>query len=99
MTKIAAVTALALGTLASSCATPDERHDVAYDARFGDDTKMDVYLPDGDAPKNPTVLFIHGGSWVAGDKDHFEVGGRRLARSGYVVASINYRLVPSGTFP
>lgn len=60
---------------------------------------MDVYLPDDGALSHPTVMFIHGGGWAAGDKDHAFNIGPRLARSGYVVASINYRLVPEGVFP
>ena len=92
------------GALAGSFAlvpgrAPEERRDVAYDARLGEDGRMDVYFPDGDAPRNPAVLFIHGGGWTGGDKDHFRNAARRLARSGYVVASTNYRLVPRGTFP
>jgi acetyl esterase/lipase len=95
-----AILALAIATVAvGACTAPEERKDVAYDARLGDDGQMDVYLPDGDAPRNPAVLFIHGGSWTGGDKDHFRAAGRRLARSGYVVASTNYRLVPGGRFP
>ncbi|HTL37835.1 MAG TPA: alpha/beta hydrolase, partial [Kofleriaceae bacterium] len=35
----------------------------------------------------------------AGEKEHFFRSGPRLARSGYVAASINYRLVPDGVFP
>lgn len=81
------------------CVAPEERVDISYDDRFGDATLMDVYLPAGDAPANPAVLFIHGGSWRFGSKDHFVAAGRRLARSGFVVASINYRLLPEGRFP
>jgi acetyl esterase/lipase len=84
---------------APSCAAPEEKRDVVYDARFGADTSMDVYLPDGDDTKRPGVLFIHGGSWSGGSKSHFEYTGRRLARAGYVAASIDYRLIPKGFFP
>src|SRR5690606_38877290 len=37
--------------------------------------------------------------WRGGSKDHGSGLGRRLARSGYVVVSINYRLIPKGLFP
>ena len=60
---------------------------------------MDLYLPDDGAAAHPTVMFIHGGGWKAGDKDHARQMGPRLARSGYAVASINYRLLPEGVFP
>jgi len=93
------ITATALPLLAIGCAAPIELHDVAYDPRFGSSTMMDVYLPDDDAIAHPTVMFIHGGGWRAGDKDHAKSMAPRLARSGYVVASINYRLLPEGVFP
>lgn len=60
---------------------------------------MDLYLPDDDELAHPTVMFIHGGAWRGGDKDHARNMGPRLARSGYTVASINYRLLPDGVFP
>lgn len=85
--------------LALGCVAPVEEHDVAYDERFGTDSMLDLYLPDDGALTHPTVMFIHGGSWRFGDKDHFTNAGRRLARSGYAVASINYRLLPDGVFP
>lgn len=85
--------------LALGCAAPTELPDVAYDPRFGASTTMDLYLPDDAAAAHPAVMFIHGGAWRAGDKDHARNLGPRLARSGYVVASINYRLLPDGVFP
>jgi acetyl esterase/lipase len=82
-----------------ACTAPDEKRDIVYDTRFGGTTSMDVYLPDDEGTRRPAVLFVHGGSWRAGSKEHFEDAGRRLARSGYVVASVNYRLLPHGVFP
>lgn len=90
---------LAIPLLALGCTAPTEHPDIIYDARFGATTAMDLYLPDDGAVARPTVMFIHGGSWRAGDKDHAKNLGPRLARSGYAVASINYRLLPEGVFP
>lgn len=83
----------------AGCSPFAEVQDVVYDDRFGDATKMDFFLPDDDGAAHPTVMFIHGGGWTGGDKAHAFDIGPRLARSGYVVASINYRLVPDGVFP
>jgi acetyl esterase/lipase len=85
--------------LAVGCNAPIEIDDVSYDDRHGSATTMDFYLPDDGEVLRPTVMFIHGGGWVGGDKSHAINIGPRLARSGYVVASINYRLVPAGVFP
>lgn len=81
-----------------ACTAPSLESDVVYDSRLGDDGLLDVYLPDAAGPR-PAVLFIHGGTWRAGSKAHFRSAGARLARSGYVAASINYRLLPDGVFP
>lgn len=90
---------LAGAVLAAGCTAPTEIPDISYDDRHGASTTMDFYLPDDGALVHPTVMFIHGGGWTGGDKDHAFAIGPRLARSGYAVASINYRLVPAGVFP
>lgn len=100
-TRALALLAATVGAAGSSgCEAPEERVDLSYDDRFGDSTKLDAYLPAGeDGDANPAVLFIHGGSWRFGDKSNFQSAARRLARSGFAVASINYRLLPEGQFP
>ena len=56
---------------------------------------MDVYTPAGDeAQDRALVIIAHGGSFLLGDKSDegvVEFAGK-LARMGYVAASINYRL-------
>ncbi len=55
---------------------------------------MDVYYPKGDTVKNrPLIIFAHGGYFLFGDKVGFKEEGEFFAKSGYVVASINYRLI------
>jgi acetyl esterase/lipase len=90
---------LGLGLLSVACGAPVEHHDVVYDARFGDATAMDVFLPAGSGTARPAVLFVHGGSWSGGGRGDFTAAAARLARSGYVTATIDYRLVPDGAFP
>ncbi len=56
---------------------------------------MDIYQPTGDTVKRrPLLIFAHGGGFVAGSKaDAYPVAlCTRLARLGYVAASIEYRL-------
>jgi len=84
---------------ALGCVAPRELHDVTYDPRHGDAGRLDLYLPELDDHAHATVLFIHGGSWTTGDKSIFAAAGRRLASSGFAVASTNYRLLPTGVFP
>ncbi len=67
---------------------------VTYSDTFG--LTMDIYQPDGDVMTNrPLVILAHGGSFIGGDKTADKTVDSlctRLARKGYVTASINYRL-------
>jgi len=50
--------------------------------------------------KSPTVVFLHGGGWVAGDLDTHDRQARWLAiETGAVVISIDYRRPPEVRFP
>jgi hypothetical protein len=64
---------------------------------------MDVYQPTGDTvSRRPLIVFAHGGGFVIGSKtDAYPVAFcTRLARLGYVVASIEYRMgFPLTGFP
>jgi acetyl esterase/lipase len=44
-------------------------------------------------------MMVHGGGWSGGDKGEFSQAAQRLAGSGYVGATINYRLTPAGQYP
>ncbi|MEM6363627.1 MAG: dockerin type I domain-containing protein [Planctomycetota bacterium] len=54
---------------------------------------MDIYAPESpsDAPR-PVVMLVHGGGFMAGDREQFSDIASRLARRGYVAVSISYRL-------
>jgi acetyl esterase len=52
------------------------------------------------AAKAPTVVFFHGGGWVAGDLETHDRQARYLAiETGAVVVSIDYRRPPEVRFP
>ena len=61
--------------------------------------RLDVYQPVADAASaRPLIIWLHGGGFSKGDKaspQMVEVA-TAFARRGYVTASINYRLTPSG---
>jgi acetyl esterase len=49
---------------------------------------------------SPTVVFFHGGGWVAGDLETHDRQGRWLAiETGSVVVSVDYRRPPETRFP
>lgn len=74
--------------------------DVQYGSNLNEDGStellmMDVYEPEGDAETDrPIVIVCHGGYFLAGDKAAVDVVTlcQDLAKMGYVVASINYRI-------
>lgn len=68
---------------------PHERH------------RLDVYRPAG--ASRATVVYVHGGGFVAGDKNgdgvFYANVGRWLARQGFTAVLPNYRLAPDHGWP
>ena len=62
-----------------------------------------LVVPLGDASKGrplPVLVFFHGGGWVTGSIKTHDVLCREIAaRSGFAVASVDYRLAPEHPFP
>ena len=65
-----------------------------------DGTKLigDLYLPKGRA-KVPAMVAIHGGGWQVGDRGYYKYWGPFLARKGYALFTIEYRLGKAGVYP
>lgn len=61
--------------------------------------KFDVFYPEGKIAKEglPVIIDIHGGGWMYATKDLNEYYCMELAKKGYCVFSISYRLVPDVT--
>ncbi|MGW8956906.1 alpha/beta hydrolase fold domain-containing protein [Paenibacillus sp. NPDC055715] len=60
--------------------------------------RMDILKPDSKGPL-PTVVFVTGGGFVSANKDSYLQQRMALSEAGYIVASIEYRVVPDVTFP
>lgn len=59
---------------------------------------LDLYIPKKRSGKKPPlIVWIHGGGWREGNKS--DTPAIDIAREGFAVASINYRLVPESVFP
>src|ERR1700728_604377 len=65
-----------------------------------DGTKLvgDLYLPKGRS-KAPVLVAVHGGGWQVGSKQFYRFWGLSLARAGYAVFAIDYRLGKPGAYP
>jgi alpha-L-fucosidase 2 len=60
---------------------------------------LDVHVPDGAGPF-PAAILVHGGGWVAGDKQQYITYiFQPLSDAGFAWFSINYRLAPQFKFP
>ncbi|SFI52959.1 alpha/beta hydrolase [Bradyrhizobium sp. Gha] len=86
---------------ASRAAVPPPPVDVVHDIKVkGGAGPLDARLYRlGSAPA-PTVVFCHGGGWVAGDLETHDRQARNLAiETGAVVVSVDYRRPPETRFP
>ncbi len=71
-----------------------------YASRDGADLLLDLYLPPKPIRRPiPIILFVHGGGWSGGTRTTGPDFERFFARDGFAMASIEYRLTPSITFP
>lgn len=75
----------------------DEKKEEVYREVDGERLSGDLYIPHGKR-RRPAVVLVHGGGWdkVAGDMEPI---AKDLARSGFFVFNIRYRLAPRHHFP
>jgi acetyl esterase/lipase len=71
---------------------------VKYAPSTSNRLKLDVAYP-VNSPRTVLVIMIHGGGWDKGDKDVFRPEVEHLAKKGWPVATINYRLSEEAVFP
>ncbi len=74
------------------------RHNVAYGP--APRHRLDVWRLPTTPAGAPVMLYVHGGSWIFGDKS--EMGRpmlHEMVSRGWVAVSINYRLAPSHPWP
>ncbi|HEU5321565.1 MAG TPA: alpha/beta hydrolase, partial [Methylomirabilota bacterium] len=79
------------------------RHDVTVEdveyLRHGDTPLLArLFRPRGAGPF-PLVVELHGGAWCRGDRGNDTVINEPLARSGVVVAALDFRMPPQAAYP
>jgi len=85
--------------LVGSILSASEFKDVPYREVDGTTLTLDAHIPDGPGPF-PTVILVHGGGWVAGDKQQYITYiFQPLTDANFAWFSINYRLAPQYKFP
>lgn len=75
-----------------------EWQDLPYDAA-DPDALLDLYAPADAAGPLPTIVWIHGGAFISGDKRDVANYARVLAGQGFAVASLQYTLAPRARYP
>ena len=75
------------------------QHDIVYatQANLSFDLYQDSQLQDLAA--RPTIVWIHGGGWIAGSKTHARGYFKLLAAQGFNVIAVQYQFAPHATYP
>ena len=60
---------------------------------------LDIYYPEGTTSALPVIIDIHGGGFAYGDKELNKYYCLELAKYGFAVVNISYRLCPQTTIP
>lgn len=81
--------------------TPEEirRYDDITYGPYGRENLLDIYTLKGALVPMPTIISVHGGAWVYGDKNLYQYYCMELARRGFTVVNYSYRLAPESRFP
>lgn len=74
------------------------RLDHQYDAN-DTDALLDVYFPESATKPLPTIVWVHGGGFLAGDRRQVGNYLRILAGRGYTTVAVGYSLGPASHYP
>ncbi|MDH7794936.1 MULTISPECIES: alpha/beta hydrolase [unclassified Beijerinckia] len=89
--SLTAAVALLITPIAHAENAVTTRNDITFVEH--DQVKLvgDLYLPQG-VQKAPVLVAVHGGGWQVGDRKIYQNLGPYLAKNGYAVFAIEYRL-------
>ncbi|WP_395719664.1 alpha/beta hydrolase [Prosthecobacter sp.] len=76
--------------------TPEVHRDLFYSEAKDKLQSLDVYSPP-EGKDHPVIVWIHGGGWSKGDKASLQQKPQAFVDKGFVLVSVNYRLVPAVT--
>lgn len=93
----AALTAMVMMTTAANAGEYEVtvRNDIVFAEHDGVKLLGDLYAPKG-LDKAPVLVGVHGGGWQIGDRKFYKNWGTYLAKNGYAVFAIEYRLMKPG---
>ncbi len=67
---------------------------IGYDKRY-QERRLDVYRPTDTSKKYPVIVNVHGGGLIMGNKEFNTYFCAQLARLGFIIFSVEYRLIPN----
>lgn len=76
----------------------EQQSDIEYPSIYKNNT-LDIISPKDASEPKPTIIWIHGGAFVGGDKKDITEYAVMLAANGYQVVNANYELAPSAKYP
>jgi acetyl esterase/lipase len=87
-------------SMSSTVVVTSETEDFLFNSQvpYGLDPRQSLeiaYRPNDTTP-TPMVLFIHGGSWISGDKSMMRRYQQQVVDAGYGYVSMNYRFIMTG---
>lgn len=72
--------------------------DVVYDEGSAEG-RLDVFRPDDAGPALPVVFWVHGGAFIAGEKEPLRGYLQVLASHGFTVVNVEYTHAPEAVYP
>lgn len=89
----------AMPTIHNSVSGMRKEIDIPYIAGAGHKQQLDLFLPDSKG--FATILFVHGGSLVEGDRKEwpYPMIGEAFQKAGFGCAVMSYRLASDGNWP
>lgn len=73
--------------------------DVVYGVENGHENKLDVIYPHNATAPLPTVIYIHGGGWVFGDKGAAVLETLPYLKMGWAAVNVEYRMASASKAP
>ena len=73
--------------------------DVVYGVENGHENKLDIIYPHDATAAVPTVIYIHGGGWIFGDKEGAVLEVLPYLQMGWAAVNVEYRMASASKAP
>ncbi|MDR1195534.1 MAG: alpha/beta hydrolase, partial [Endomicrobium sp.] len=71
---------------------------IDYHSQYPNDV-LDIIYPKEENKNNKVIIWVHGGSYIEGDKEKTEPYMVLLANEGFTAVNLNYALAPDSHYP